>query len=65
MDALILIAAFLVYWTPTIVVMCRKNVKHTGSVVVVNTFAGWTFVGWVIALAMACRSAEPPEITSE
>jgi hypothetical protein len=25
-------------------------------VVVINVFLGWTFVGWVVALAMACRT---------
>jgi hypothetical protein len=27
-----------------------------GSVVVINIFLGWTFIGWVVALAMAARS---------
>jgi hypothetical protein len=25
-------------------------------VVVINVFLGWAFVGWVVALAMACRT---------
>jgi hypothetical protein len=25
------------------------------SVLVINLFLGWTFVGWVVALAMALR----------
>jgi Superinfection immunity protein len=53
-------AAFLVvlalYFLPSIVAVSRK-VTHQGSVVVINLFLGWTFVGWVVALAMACRTS--------
>jgi hypothetical protein len=41
---------------PTIVAFTRK-VTDKGSVVVINLFLGWTLVGWVVALAMACRSS--------
>jgi hypothetical protein len=43
------------YFLPTIVARSRK-VPNQGSVAVINTFLGWTFVGWVVALAMAARS---------
>jgi Superinfection immunity protein len=53
-------SAFLVvlalYFLPSIVAVARK-VRHQGSVVVINSFLGWTFIGWVIALAMACRTS--------
>ena len=26
---------------------------NTGSVFVINLFLGWTFIGWVVALAMS------------
>lgn len=52
-------SAFLIvlalYFLPSIVAVARK-VTNQGSVVVINLFLGWTFVGWVIALAMACRT---------
>jgi hypothetical protein len=44
------------YFLPTIVALTRK-VTDKGSVVVINFFLGWTLVGWVVALAMACRSS--------
>lgn len=47
------------YFVPTIVAVIRK-VPNMASVIVVNVFAGWTFVGWVVALAMAARSAPQP-----
>lgn len=52
-------SAFLIvlvlYFLPSTVAIARK-VTHQGSVVVINLFLGWTFIGWVIALAMACRT---------
>jgi hypothetical protein len=53
---LLAIAAAL-YFLPLIVAILRK-VPNVGSVAVVNIFLGWTFIGWVVALAMACRSAD-------
>ena len=43
------------YFVPTFVAMYR-SMPNKGSVIVVNVFLGWTFVGWVVALAMACGS---------
>jgi hypothetical protein len=34
----------------------RRHVPSIGSVAVVNILTVWTFVGWVVALAMACRT---------
>ncbi|WP_208103652.1 superinfection immunity protein [Mycolicibacterium sp. CBMA 226] len=50
----LLIGLFL-YLIPTMVAANRK-VPNVGSVIVINLFLGWTFVGWVVALAMAMRS---------
>jgi Superinfection immunity protein len=53
-------SAFLIvlvlYFLPSIIAVARK-VTHQGSVIVVNLFLGWTFIGWVVALAMACRTS--------
>jgi hypothetical protein len=53
-------SAFLIvlvlYFVPSIVAVARK-VTHQGSVIVLNLFLGWTFIGWVVALAMACRTS--------
>lgn len=32
--------------------------RNTGSVVVLNLFLGWAVIGWVVALAMACRTRD-------
>ena len=51
------ILVFCWYFVPTIVAVSRK-VRNQGSVVVINLFLGWTFIGWVVALAMACRTRD-------
>jgi hypothetical protein len=45
------------YFLPTVVAV-RRKVTNQGSVLVVNFFLGWTFLGWVVALAMACRTSD-------
>jgi len=44
------------YFVPTIVAVVRK-VTNQGSVAVINLFLGWTIIGWIVALAMACRTS--------
>lgn len=46
------------YLLPTGIAAARR-VPDIGAVAAVNIFLGWTFAGWVIALAMALRSARP------
>lgn len=43
------------YFVPAIVANWR-DVKDVGSVCVINLLLGWTLIGWVVALAMACRT---------
>jgi hypothetical protein len=45
-----------VYFIPTIVAV-ERNVVNKWSVAVINAFLGWTLIGWVVALAMALRTA--------
>jgi hypothetical protein len=48
----ILLPALAVYFVPTIVAVARRA-KNVLGIVLVNIFAGWTFIGWVIALVWA------------
>ena len=50
------ILALALYFLPTVVAVTRK-VTNQGSVAVINIFLGWTMIGWVVALAMACRTS--------
>jgi hypothetical protein len=53
MSALILIViGFALYFLPSLVARSR-DAANKSSVIVVNLFLGWTFLGWVVALAMA------------
>ena len=54
---LVMLLLFLAYFAPSIVANVR-HVRNVGSVVVVNLFLGWTFIGWVVALAMACGGTQ-------
>lgn len=56
---ILLVVAFGAYFLPLIVAAFR-HVPNIGSVTVINTLLGWTFIGWVVALAMACRSTATP-----
>lgn len=49
------------YVSPTVVAGIR-HVPDFGSVLVINLLLGWTFIGWVAALAMALRSTRRPPV---
>jgi uncharacterized RDD family membrane protein YckC len=53
-----------VYFAPTIVAVGRK-VPNIGAVAIVNTFVGWTVIGWVVALVMATRTAGASIVASD
>ncbi len=51
MSGLIILGlVLLVYFIPTMIASNRKNIA---TILVINLFLGWTFIGWVVALAMA------------
>lgn len=43
------------YLLPTLVAV-KRAVPDRGSVAVINVLLGWSFIGWVVALALAFRS---------
>lgn len=49
------VAVFL-YFLPTIL---GRNKKNATSIAVVDTFLGWTVIGWVVALAWAVATENP------
>jgi hypothetical protein len=49
---LFLVILFMPYWAPTIIAFVRKHPSR-GGILALNFFFGWTFVGWVVALAWA------------
>ncbi|MGW1763582.1 superinfection immunity protein [Streptomyces sp. NPDC002073] len=53
----VLLVLVLLYFIPAVIAFAR-SVPNRGSVLVVNLFLGWSLIGWVVALAMAARSAD-------
>ena len=47
---IILTIPFVLYFLPSIVAG-RRNHSNSSAIVIVNLFLGWTFLGWVVALA--------------
>jgi len=45
----VLVAAFGIYFLPGIIASNRRHPSEN-SIVILNLFLGWTFLGWVVAL---------------
>lgn len=54
---LIVVGAVL-YVLPTLVAALRHH-HQLGPIVVIDLLLGWTFIGWVVALAMATSRTDP------
>ncbi len=52
-----LIVVFVLYWVPTIVAVLRSH-PQIAPILVINLLLGWTFIGWVVALAMSVSHFE-------
>ena len=48
------------YFAPLIVAVLRRH-HQVGAIGAINILAGWTFIGWVIAMAMACSAKRQPQ----
>ena len=58
---IIFILGVIAYIMP-MAVASHRNCKATNGIIVVNLFLGWTFIGWVVALAWAAcgeKSTKP------
>jgi len=52
----------LLYFLPTIVALVRKQ-PRIKAIVLVNVFAGWTAIGWILAMVWA-TSTEPDDVAA-
>jgi hypothetical protein len=52
------LASGALYLLPVLIGSIRR-VPDIGSVAAINVLLGWTLIGWVVAMAMALRSAGP------
>ncbi|HEY5197592.1 MAG TPA: superinfection immunity protein [Solirubrobacteraceae bacterium] len=55
-SGLVVVLLFL-YFVPTAVAVKRAH-HQLPAILIVNVFLGWTFLGWVIALAMAFTAVD-------
>jgi T4 superinfection immunity protein len=51
-----LTALIVLYFLPTLIAALRRSTM-TGWVALINLLAGWTVVGWLVALVMAIASS--------
>jgi hypothetical protein len=49
------------YFIPTIVVFAKQKANKAPTIVV-NFFLGWTFIGWIAALAMSLSTNQPQQV---
>ena len=54
MSLFVLILVVVIYFAPTVVAYQNKK-DNKVSILVLNLFLGWTFIGWVIALVWAYK----------
>lgn len=51
MGVILIIGIVIVYLIPAIIAQGKRN---SVSILLLNLFLGWTFIGWVVALVWAC-----------
>lgn len=64
LDLLAFVFILVLYLFPTFIASARK-VRNLGSIFVINLFLGWTFIGWVVALAMSFSDSRQQATNSE
>jgi hypothetical protein len=42
-------------------IAATRNLRNHWTIFWIDLLLGWTIVGWIIALVMACRSKKPDE----
>lgn len=57
--ALLMLVVAGVYLAPALIAYGR-GIPAAGSILVIDIFLGWTFLGWVVALAMSVRGQPQP-----
>ena len=57
MEFIISVIFLSMYFLPTILCLRNNSIKNKGSLIIVNTFLGWTLVGWVITLSWSLKKA--------
>ena len=59
---IVLLVGMVLYFVPTIVAAKRGH-HNVGTIIVINVLLGWTFIGWVVALAWSVSEVRRPQPT--
>ena len=62
LDIILFILALFIYFIPTIIAWNKRN---SDAILAINLFLGWTFIGWVVALAWAFSKDSIPQIVQQ
>jgi hypothetical protein len=60
---ILLVVILALYLVPTYVAMMRSSANVSG-VFIVNLLTGWSVIGWIAALVMACTGQRRPAVIS-
>lgn len=60
---MLLMAIIIALYCLPIIIAAVRNMRHAVAISVLTIVAGWTFVGWVVALVWACM--DKPEAKGE
>jgi hypothetical protein len=52
---ILVLFGFIIYFLPFMIANSRRH-HNQGGIFILNLLLGWTAIGWVIALVMACGS---------
>lgn len=58
LGALVLVSLSVALYLVPVMVAVARHAPDIGAIAVINVLLGWTFVGWVLALALAMRSVD-------
>lgn len=59
MEAGVVLILILVYFLPTFICVGREHPSKT-AIIVLNILAGWTFLGWLVAIVWSFTSPNAP-----
>ena len=60
LSASLMLLGLFAYLLPTVIALGRKH-RQSLAIVVLNIPLGWTLLGWVVALVLACIQSQEPK----
>ena len=57
---IVILIVLAIYFLPAIIAM-KRDKSNKNAILLLNLFLGWTFIGWVVALAWATMDNDKQE----